>query len=59
MSEITGEDHRYLNMDDFNMIVSVESRTYLDDATIFQYTSSRHRPDKFRFHDFARRIKSV
>ena len=42
-------------MKHFNMVVNVESFTYLDDARVFQYTSSRHRPDKFVFRDFARR----
>ena len=28
-----------------------ESYTYLEDATLFQYTESKHRPDKFRFVD--------
>lgn len=29
--------------------------SYLDDTTLFQYTESRHRPDKFKFVNFARR----
>ena len=28
---------------------------YLEDTSLFQYTESRHRPDKFQFVDFARR----
>ncbi len=56
---LTGEDQRYLDMKDFDMIVDVQSQSYLDDARIFQYTSSRHRPDKFRFREFARRVKQV
>ena len=50
------EDKEYLDLEDFDMIVVVKSYTYLDDASLFQYTESRHRPDKFRFVDFARRI---
>lgn len=50
------EDKEYLDLGDFDMIVVVKSYTYLDDASLFQYTESRHRPDKFRFVDFARRI---
>lgn len=57
--KMTGTDGKLLDMKDFNMIVNVESYAYLDDARIFQYTSSRHRPDKFRFIDFARRHKNV
>ncbi|AOR23624.1 trehalose operon repressor [Clostridium taeniosporum] len=53
----TEEDKKYLNMKNFNMIVVVKSYTYLDDTSLFQYTESRHRPDKFKFVDFARRRK--
>lgn len=52
---ISGLDEQVLDLHHYNMVVSVESCTYLDDARIFQYTSSRHRPDRFRFIDFARR----
>lgn len=56
---VTGMDERLLDLHGYNMVVNVESDTYLDDARVFQFTSSRHRPDKFRFKDFARRIKTV
>ena len=49
------EDKKYLDMKGFDMIVVVKSYTYLDDTSLFQYTESRHRPDKFVFVDFARR----
>lgn len=51
----TEEDKKYLDMKSFDMVVVVKSYTYLDDSTLFQYTESRHRPDKFIFVDFARR----
>jgi GntR family trehalose operon transcriptional repressor len=51
----TEQDVRFLDMKNYDMVVNVESKTYLEDAKVFQYTSSRHRPDKFRFRDFARR----
>lgn len=51
----TKEDKKYLDMKGFDMIVVVKSYTYLDDTSLFQYTESRHRPDKFVFVDFARR----
>lgn len=44
-----------LDMADYDLLVCVKSYTYLDDATLFEYTISKHRPDKFRFVDFARR----
>lgn len=51
----TQKDKELLDMKQYEMIVSVKSFTYLEDATLFQYTESRHRPDKFQFIDFARR----
>lgn len=51
----TQEDKDYLDMKAFDMVVVVRSYTYLDDNRLFQYTISKHRPDKFVFIDFARR----
>ena len=51
----TDEDYRLLDMGSYSMIVVVKSYTYLEDSTLFQFTESRHRPDKFKFVDFARR----
>jgi GntR family trehalose operon transcriptional repressor len=53
----TEEDYRYLDIKDDHHIVVVKNYVYLEDATLFQYTESRHRLDKFRFVDFARRNK--
>lgn len=55
VQKATEEDKKYLDMKSFDMIVVVKSYTYLDDTSLFQYTESRHRPDKFVFVDFARR----
>lgn len=49
------EDKRHLDLEHYDMVVVVKSYTYLNDTTLFQYTESRHRPDKFKFVDFARR----
>lgn len=56
METATDEDRRLLDCQGYDMIVVVKSYTYLDDTRLFQYTESRHRPDRFRFVDFARRI---
>ena len=53
--EPTAEDRSLLDLDGFYNVVVIKNYVYLDDATLFQYTESRHRPDKFRFVDFARR----
>lgn len=44
-----------LDLDDDSLLVVVRSWSYLEDATLFEYTESRHRPDKFKFLDFSRR----
>lgn len=47
-----------LNQNDHH-IVAIHSRVFLANAQQFQYTESRHRVDKFRFYDFARRNPST
>lgn len=54
-----GLDYRLLDLAEYDMIVNIESITYLEDARILHFTSSHHRPDKFRFKEFARRIKKI
>ncbi|QST01970.1 trehalose operon repressor [Pontibacillus sp. ALD_SL1] len=55
VEEPTSEDRTLLDLEGFANVVVIKNYVYLDDATLFQYTESRHRPDKFRFVDFARR----
>jgi GntR family transcriptional regulator, trehalose operon transcriptional repressor len=59
VEEPTKQDRQLLDMEGFHAIVVVKNYIYFDDATLFQYTESRHRPDKFRFVDFARRMNTV
>ncbi len=51
----TEEDRKFLDMAPYDMVVVVKSYTYLSSNELFQYTESRHRPDKFRFVDLAKR----
>lgn len=53
--ESSEEDRKLLDLDGYCNIVVVKNFVYFDDASLFQYTESRHRPDKFKFVDFARR----
>ena len=55
VSRVTEEDRKYLDVNGYDTIVVVKSFTYLENGSLFQYTESRHRPDRFRFVDFARR----
>lgn len=54
----TEEDRRYLDLRDMNYVVVVKNIVYLEDASHLQFTLSRHRLDKFRFVDFARRERN-
>ena len=51
----TEKEKALLDLQDYDFLVCVKSYVYLEDATLFQYTKSMHRPDKFRFVEFARR----
>lgn len=51
------EDRKYLDLGGFSHMAVVKNRVFLEDTSLFQYTESRHRLDKFRFVDFARREK--
>ncbi|MGM0843761.1 MAG: trehalose operon repressor [Bacillota bacterium] len=51
----TEEDRSYLDLSGYDHVVVVKNYVHLEDTTLFQYTESRHRLDKFRFVDFARR----
>ncbi|MDR1606612.1 MAG: trehalose operon repressor [Streptococcaceae bacterium] len=55
---INDEDRVHLDLNQLDRhIVSIKSHVFLSDASMFQYTESRHQVDKFRFTEFARRQK--
>lgn len=56
VQQASAEDKRYLNLKNNTMIVVVKNYIYLEDMTLFQYTESRHMPEKFKFESFARRV---
>lgn len=58
VEEPTDEDRELLDLGHHSNVVVIKSKVYLEDTSLFQYTESRHRPDKFQFVDFARRIRS-
>ena len=58
VEEPTDEDRELLDLTGFTNVVVIKSLVYLADTSLFQCTESRHRPDKFRFVDFARRVKN-
>lgn len=58
VEEPTDEDRELLDLAHHSNVVVIKSKVYLEDTSLFQYTESRHRPDKFQFVDFARRIRN-
>lgn len=59
IQQATDKDYANLDMKHYTMVAQVESVTCLSDASVLQYTVSHHRPDKFVYHDFARRDQKV
>lgn len=57
--EPTSREERELMKTQDDYLVLIKSRVYLGDTQQFQYTESKHKIDKFRFVDFARRKHSM
>jgi len=51
----TSNDKLNLDMKSYDFVVVVKNYVHLSDGIQFEYTQSRHRPDRFVFSDFARR----
>ena len=51
-------DHQYLDLGDYDCLAVVTSRTFNADGIMFEYTESRHRPDRFKFSTIAVRQKN-
>jgi GntR family trehalose operon transcriptional repressor len=52
---VTALDKAHLDVKTYNLVAVVKNFVHLYDGTLFEYTESRHRPDRFEFTDFARR----
>lgn len=57
--EPTSREERDLMQSQDDYLVLIKSKVYLSDTQQFQYTESKHKIDKFRFVDFARRKQSL
>ncbi|MCM3338457.1 trehalose operon repressor [Paenibacillus sp. MER TA 81-3] len=51
----TAKDREHLDMKSYSFVVVVKNFVHLHDGTLFEYTESRHHPERFVFTDFARR----
>ena len=55
---VTEDDRALMDIQEDTHVVVVRSVVSLEDTRCFEYTESRHRLDKFKFVDFARRRKA-
>ncbi|NMO96562.1 trehalose operon repressor [Paenibacillus lemnae] len=56
VDQVNELDQSFMDLGEDSHVVVVRGYVHLEDTTLFQYTESRHRLDKFQFVDFARRI---
>jgi Transcriptional regulators len=45
------QDEKYLDLNGYNAVPIVTNYSFTNDGTMFEYTVSHHRPDKFIFYD--------
>lgn len=50
-------EEKYMDMKGYNSLAVVSSHTFNKDGIMFEYTVSRHRPDRFVFYENAQRVK--
>lgn len=57
VERMTQVDEKYLDLKDYNCLAVVSSNTYNAAGIMFEYTQSRHRPDRFVFFEQVHRNK--
>lgn len=55
VEKATPQDKAHMDLKEYNLVAVVKNYVHLHDGLLFEYTESRHRPDRFEFTDFARR----
>lgn len=50
-------DAQHLDLLDYNCLMVVTNQSFNKDGVMFEYTNSRHRPDRFVFYEMAQRKK--
>lgn len=58
VEKATEIDRKYLELGDYDCLAVVSSQTFNADGIMFEYTESRHRPDRFAFSTMAARRKN-
>lgn len=56
MESINKLDNKYLDLKNYKLVAIIKNFVYLEDGALFEYTESRHRPDKFTFSTYAKRL---
>ena len=51
----TENEKENMDLGEYNMVIVIESRTYLSNGCLFQYGTTTYRPDKFTFTTIAKR----
>lgn len=57
VERVTELDRQYMELDGYNCLMVVNNQTFNKDGVMFEYTDSRHRPDRFVFYELAQRRK--
>lgn len=58
VEKATEMDRKYLDLGEYDCLAVVSSHTFNADGIMFEYTESRHRPDRFVFSTMAARRKN-
>lgn len=53
---VSNLDMKFIDLKHYNLVAIIKNYVYLEDGTLFEYTESRHRPDKFTFSTYAKRL---
>ncbi len=57
VEKATQLDRKYMDLQGYNCLMVVSNETFNKNGIQFEYTDSRHRPDRFVFYELAQRKK--
>lgn len=56
IEKVSQLDKKYIELINYDLVAIIKNFVYLEDGILFEYTESRHRPDKFIFSTYAKRL---
>ena len=59
VEKATKLDKEYLDLRGFNCLAVVDNQTFNKEGVQFEFTQSRHRPDRFVFYQLSHRRKPL